>query len=373
MKDIYVAAENTTTALGFDTQTLIENIKNGVSGLQLIDNISLSKEVLPLALVDFESLDSKINNSYLYTRFEKLLIHSIAHALNGSDIDISSPDTLLVITTTKGNIELLHTPQKEKFGNERILLHKAAHVVADYFHTVNKPLVISNACISGILGIVYAQRLLQQGVYKNVVVSGADVISKFVISGFQSFKSLSHTPCKPFDSERVGLSLGEGAGTMVLSTNKTSERNIRVVRGASANDANHISGPSRTAEGLFLAISRVLGNESVDYISAHGTATPYNDDMESVAINRAGLAAVPVNSFKAYLGHTLGAAGIIEAIIGIESMKRNELFKSLGSENIGVVEPINVIKENKTHSIEKFLKIGSGFGGCNAAVLFQKG
>jgi len=211
--------------------------------------------------------------------------------------------------------------------------------------------------------------------YKNVIVSGCDVLSEFIVSGFQSFYSLSKSVCKPFDIDRTGLTLGEGAGTVVLSSDPDIclDPLIEIVNGAGSNDANHISGPSRTGEGLYIAINEVLkGSTDIDYISAHGTATPYNDDMESIALSRNNLTQIPVNSFKGFIGHTLGAAGIIESIFCFESMRENKLIKTYGLENAGTVEKINIFTENKQQPVNKVLKTASGFGGSNAAILFRK-
>jgi len=191
---------------------------------------------------------------------------------------------------------------------------------------------------------------------------------------------LSATPCKPFDAKRDGLSLGEGVGTVVLSNNFSAlgvDEKITVSEGASSNDANHISGPSRTGEGLYQAISDTLHRacvlpHEIDFISAHGTATDYNDEMEAKAIERAGLMHAPVNSLKGFFGHTLGAAGIIESIISLESMRRNLLIKTQGLNVHGDSNPIRVMKNNEPKQISKTLKIASGFGGCNAAVIFEK-
>ncbi len=152
------------------------------------------------------------------------------------------------------------------------------------------------------------------------------------------------------------------------------EIKITVGEGFSTNDANHISGPSRTGEGLYLAISRVLkrSQAAIDFISAHGTATPYNDEMESMAITRTGLQNVPVNSFKGYWGHTLGAAGVIESIMGIYSLRNGILFSTKGFSEPGVSNPLNIISKSESREINNCLKIASGFGGCNAAILFQK-
>ena len=178
--------------------------------------------------------------------------------------------------------------------------------------------------------------------------------------------------CRPFDTDRKGLSLGEGAGTMLV-TNKPDNDSIAIVHGASANDANHISGPSRTGEGLYLAgKNTLLGETNIDFISAHGTATLYNDDMESHAINRLGLSEMPVNSFKGYFGHTLGAAGIIETILTKHSMLNNRIYATMGLEKRGTVNPINAIRKSYTTPLNKCLKLASGFGGCNAALLLEK-
>jgi 3-oxoacyl-[acyl-carrier-protein] synthase-1 len=151
------------------------------------------------------------------------------------------------------------------------------------------------------------------------------------------------------------------------------------IAGASVtNDANHISGPSRTGEELALAISRALAEATlppagIDYINAHGTATPFNDEMESKAFALAGLSGIPVNSLKGYWGHTLGAAGIIESVITARSMIDNILVRSAGFESLGVPEPLNIITATERKEVNTALKTASGFGGCNAAVVFQKG
>ena len=146
---------------------------------------------------------------------------------------------------------------------------------------------------------------------------------------------------------------------------------------ATSNDANHISGPSRTGEELSFAIKNALVEAGltpadIGYISAHGTATPYNDEMEARAISLSGLSQVPVNSFKGYWGHTLGAAGIIESVAAVQSLRHNLLISSAGFADCGVSVPINIIKRNEALPLNACLKTASGFGGCNAAALYQK-
>ena len=375
MKNSYIAGENIITSLGFSSAENFQNLIEGNTGIKVGNYNHLYPEEFPASLVNKDTLEAKaaeLNILDDYTAFEQLLIISISESLKETLIDIKSPNTLIIISTTKGNIDLLKKNPKG-FNAGRVHLWKSAQVIGDYFNSVNTPLVISNACISGVLALNIADRLIKQGKYDNIVVAGGDVLSEFIVSGFQSFLSLSKDVCKPFDKERSGLSLGEGAATVVLTSDKEKVKKpyIKIVTGSGSNDANHISGPSRTAEGLFIAVKDVLkGSKEIDFISAHGTATPYNDDMESIAFDRNGLNDIPVNSFKGYIGHTLGAAGLIESIFCFESMRKNILVKTYGFENPGTVKKINVIKETKSAQVNRVLKTASGFGGSNAAILF---
>jgi 3-oxoacyl-[acyl-carrier-protein] synthase-1 len=249
--------------------------------------------------------------------------------------------------------------------------------VAEHFGFTNKPVVVSNACISGLLAILTGMRLIRSGQYENAVVAGADVISKFVLSGFQSFQAISATLCKPFDAARDGINLGEGAGTVILTSNKEHSSGIKVKGGSVSNDANHISGPSRTGEELYLAVARAmedanLSAKEINFISAHGTATIYNDEMEAKAITLAGMQSAPLNSLKGYYGHTLGAAGIIESIISMQSLKEDVIIPTMGFKNMGVTQPVNVCASLYRSTLQHCLKTASGFGGCNAAMIFSK-
>jgi 3-oxoacyl-[acyl-carrier-protein] synthase-1 len=296
-------------------------------------------------------------------------------------IDITSKKTLIILSTTKGNIDLLAAAGADKSDKRRLYLWEAAQIIANHFKNPNKPVVISNACISGVLALITAKRLLGDNEYETIIVTGADILTPFVVSGFQSFKAISSQVAKPYDIDRDGISLGEASGTIILTNNKDllygDKQVIAVMGGASSNDANHISGPSRTGNGLLLAIQKTLHEsgilaEDVDFISGHGTATQFNDEMESLAITDAHLQHVPVNSLKSYFGHTLGAAGIIEAVVGLQSMRENTLIATFNFTNPGVSKPINVIKQTTTAVIGNCLKTAVGFGGGNAAIFFQK-
>jgi 3-oxoacyl-[acyl-carrier-protein] synthase I len=380
VRDVFIAADNIITSLGFTTDENAVNMLEGETGIRMTEDNHIAPSPFYASLVNSSELHkrfSKFEDPDKYTRFEQLAICSIKDALSGIERDLTDSGTLFILSTTKGNIDLLENENKPKYEEERIYLWNTAQLIQRYFKFRSEPVVVSNACISGVQAIITGSQLIRAGLFENVVINGTDILSEFVLSGFNSFKSLSTGPCRPFDRTRDGLSLGEGSGTIILtgtpSLSKSTEQVI-VGHGFSSNDANHISGPSRTGEGLFIAINRLLKKipVAIDYISAHGTATPFNDEMESIAIHRAGLESVPVNSLKGYWGHTLGAAGIIESIMCSYSIKNNILFKTLGYRESGVTNPVLIIDRLMRKEIRNCLKIASGFGGCNAAILFHK-
>lgn len=374
MTKVFINGYNLSTSLGLTTAENIQNLKKGISGIKCWENKSISQTP-----VFCSRITTEIPCFGLFTRLENLLIHSVSEALKVSEIDISCSGTVLIFSTTKGNIDLLDPGNILDFDKSRLYLWKMAEIIAGYFKNPNRPVVVSNACISGLLSIMIGARLIESGIYDHAVITGGDLVTEFVISGFQSFKALGSTPCKPFDVNRDGLSLGEGAGTLILSRNKNKNGRVQVIfsGGASSNDANHISGPSRTGDELFYSIRNTLDEaglrvNDVSFVNAHGTATPYNDEMESKAFITAGLSSTPLNSLKGYFGHTLGAAGIIETITGIESLKGNFLIKTAGYEVPDISYPVTIIDNYEEKKLDSFLKTASGFGGCNAAAIFRK-
>lgn len=371
--DVYIVADNIYSPLGKTTGENFTQLKNGVSSVKLHNEEKLSPTPICASLFD-ENQQFTLPG---YTKFEQLLIASVSDAIHNAGIDIKNKNTVLIISSTKGNISLLETESNSPELHKRVAMSTSARLVADYFGFQNQPVVISNACISGVMAIITGARLLQAGQYENAVVCGTDEISRFIVSGFQSFQALSPSVCRPFDAARDGLNLGEGAATVVLSTNKKFDGHLTVKGGAVSNDANHISGPSRTGEELAYAIKKAMQEanltpEDIGFISAHGTATPYNDEMEANAIRLAGLTAAPLNSLKGYYGHTLGAAGLIETIVSMKSLKEGSMIPTPGFEDLGVSSEVNVCAELTPVSANNFLKTASGFGGCNGAVVIGK-
>lgn len=365
---VYAIASNIISPLGDSVAAHWQAVQEGRIGIQQHDGTYYGSKLTQEQLTDIQPwFDSKED----ITPFEQLCITSARKALaDVAEFDLKS--ALLVLSTTKGNIEGLDVA-----SDERLSLHRSAEVVAGALGIEGKPMVVSHACISGSVALMYAQRLLDNDRYKHAVVIGCDRFTDFVLKGFQSFQAIADGPCKPFDAKRTGINLGEAAATIILTTEKPERYSGVLLGGATSNDANHISGPSRTGDELADAISRAMQQANVHagdigMVSAHGTATAYNDEMEAKALNTSGLAGVPVHSFKGYTGHTLGAAGVLESAMLLEAMKQQQLIPSPGYSEHGVPVPLNVTKEMRPATINYVLKTASGFGGCNAAIVWGR-
>ena len=308
---IYCIGHSIISPLGEGSQANIEAVKAGRSGLKIYTGRFESVEPFCASLFDTPQ------------EFVPLCIRSVEMAKG--ETDLADPATIFILSTTKGDQLDLLTP---------------AQSIARHFGNPNPPIVVSNACTSGVCAQITALRLLDAGFYKRAVVVGCDIQTKFIISGFQAFKALSPEPCLPFSPDRKGLNLGEAAATIIYTSE--AHEGWRLEAGSIHNDANHISAPSRTGEGAYRCLTDVaegIEPAEIALLGVHGTATLYNDDMEKTAIERAGMQNVPMSVLKPFFGHTMGAAGVVETIIGMELVQR------------GI-----------------FIKMLSGFGGVNAAV-----
>jgi len=368
-------ADNIFSPLGPTTAANYAAVVAGKSRLQRYEGAMGLPEPFVASLFDW----SQVPQMEGYTRFERIAIQSARQALGQTTIDCSSATVQFIISTTKGNVELLdhhHYPGAEHSDESHVYLGEAASRIAAYFGNRNQPIVVSSACISGLSAQVTAMRLIESGACETAVVVGADVLSRFIVSGFQSLKALAAQECRPFDLERIGLNLGEAAATIVYGhTKQPHDGEWTAIRGAVRNDAYHISGPSPKGEGSYLAIRATMGDttaEELAFVNVHGTSTLYNDEMESAALERAALSSVPANSLKGYYGHTMGAAGVLETIVSMQAVDHGTVLATRGFEDLGVSHPICVAANNATTSKRLFLKLLSGFGGCNAAMLFRK-
>lgn len=376
---IVSVSNNIISPLGMSTAENYAAVKAGQSALKHYAGLWGLPEPFVASLVDRDKVEQAfavLADNAKYTFFEKMTILSASRAIQEAGIDTASHRVLFILSTTKGNVFLLDK-RETGFPEERVLLGVAARQLTDFFHNPNPPIVVSNACISGVCAQIEAMRSLESGCFDHVVVVGCDVQSAFIVSGFQSFKALSSDCCKPFDTHRCGLNLGDAAATVVFTRKDTVGPDEWVAcRGAIRNDANHISGPSRTGEGCYRALKVALGDvqpDQIAFINAHGTATLYNDEMESVAIERAGLSHVPVNGLKGYYGHTMGAAGVLETLLSMQAIDDHIILGTKGYETLGVTHPLLLSNKNEMTEKKMFIKLLSGFGGCNAALLFAKG
>lgn len=368
---IGVLADNIYSPLGRTSEQNYRAAKSGATGLRACCPFGLGQTItaslFPDGQVDADF--AAISDTQGMTKFEKMLVISITDALGRCQVDAASPRTLIVISSTKGNVDMIDSPGFDAS------LAASAQKVASHFGNPNVPIVVSNACISGVNAQIAAMRLLHAGRYDHAIVAGADAQSRFIVSGFLSFKALSPDECQPFDSGRIGLNLGEAAATIIYSAQPSAE-GWNLAAGAVRNDANHISGPSRTGEGCcraLQAITQGVDPEEIALVNAHGTATPYNDEMESIALDRAGLSSRPTNALKGYFGHTMGAAGILETIMSMHSLSDHTILGTRGFGELGTTRAVNVDSANRPASGRAFIKMLSGFGGCNAAILMRHG
>jgi 3-oxoacyl-[acyl-carrier-protein] synthase-1 len=319
--------------------------------------------------------------------YEMLVLSSILRCLDGCTL---TGRVVLVLSSTKGQT---FGPDAHPFGESA---RRIERLILPFLPKVESltSLTVSNACVSGLSALIVACRLLEMDAYDYAIVAGCDVQSRFIVAGFQSFMAMSPEPCRPFDEDRCGLNLGEAAATIIFkrcSDDEDVSGQWVALPGYMRNDAYHISTPSRTAEGSYLALTAALGHVASPLcISAHGTATLYNDEMEATAIyrvamandtsasaiHRASMGEVPVTALKGYFGHTMGAAGILESILTMHALQEGWIPATLGFNALGTSRPIHVINRHQPLSPQQkqhpsFIKMMSGFGGCNTAMGFE--
>ena len=365
---VYRITDNITSPLGMTSAQNYQAVKAGLSALTHYSNLWDIPDPFTAALFSISQ------NQAMYqagtTRFEALVIHSITQALESTNLDITSSRVLLILSTTKANVELLEYPDTPL---EMLHPGECAQRIAKFLGMTTEPIVVCNACVSGLSALILAERLLSQKIYDYAIVCGADVLSRFVISGFQSFKSMDSQPCRPYDIERLGMNLGEAAATLILASEEAEhQEGWKILQGAIRNDAHHISTPSNKGEGACRALTPLLqqvNKEELALVNAHGTATMFMDQMEAIALHRTALEDIPVNSYKGYFGHTLGAAGVLETVLTIHALDDHTILGTRGFQELGVSVPIQVSAESRTTDKQTFIKLISGFGGSNAALL----
>lgn len=367
-----VVSTNIVSPLGMSSQENWRAVMQGRSALRRLENY----KGIPLPFVASVFTPEQVEKLAVegFTRFESLAIRSITEALTHTDLDVHGERTIFILSTTKADVEELGFAAERDGDYHRPAL--SAQRIAEHVGIGGGAIVCCNACISGVSAQILADRLISCGHYDNAVVCGADLVSSFTASGFLSFKSLSNEACRPFDADRQGLNLGEAAATIVFTrADSLREGDWLFERGEMDNDAFHLSTPAPSGEGARKVLEAVMkGRDASElaFVSAHGTATMFNDQMESVAIEKAGLSSVPLTALKGWFGHTLGASGVLEVILGMMAVSESVVLPLRGFREIGVSGKVNLSPELRATDKNSFLKMISGFGGCNAAALYRR-
>ena len=394
MTKVFITGIGVISSIGKDVKKNLESLRNGNSGINepkyfqskyassfYFGEVNISTKILKeqLGLSEEKGL----------TRTDLFAFKAFDEAINDAKLsreEISSYDTALISASTVGGMCL--TDQLYEDAN---LKSESSEFLASYgcsAHTLRLIKrynikgftdTINTACSSSANAIMFGSRLIKSGRVKRVIVGGTDSLAKYTVNGFNALKILSESPCKPFDEHRCGLTLGEGAAYLVLESEEVvSNKNIyaRVSGYGNANDAFHTSTISDNAVGVISAISQALKSakidpDKIDYINGHGTGTQNNDFVELSGFSKIFNKIPPYNSTKSYTGHTLGAAGAIEAIFSILSITNNELYPSLNINTPISQFILPPIKKYETGvDINYVLSNSFGFGGnCTSLIL----
>ncbi|MEN8134601.1 MAG: beta-ketoacyl synthase N-terminal-like domain-containing protein [Thermodesulfobacteriota bacterium] len=364
MKEVVVTAAVVTTALG-DLEEAWQGLENGRS--------AIFPEVLagPLAkwpVGAVAGLNAPLGSA---TRLAELIDMIV------SRLPEIPSDAGLLVSTTKGAPDELLGDESGPWPGQPWDLGRLIGAKAGLSGPVS---TVSAACASGTLAVIDAAQRLRCGTEaRSYLVLGIDLLSTFVVSGFARLHALAKERCRPFDSSRDGLALGEGAGALLLTTSEEArQRNwpvLAVVKGwGVSGDAGHITAPCREASGLLRALDCCTagGSQPVGGINAHGTGTRFNDAMEIKAFRQRFASNVPIHSIKGAIGHCLGAAGVIEAAVAIKSLGVGQIPPTVGLEEPDK-ELGNLAGGTRFDLVHpSIISCNSGFGGINAAVMLTK-
>lgn len=326
-----------------------------------------------------------------YTRTGLLGLFAAKAALQNAHIlDCSTSRTGFISSTTVGGMDMTEKHIKQFTTNpatqKYIETHHAGHStqkIADALEINGMVTTISTACSSAANAIILGARLIKAGKLDRVLVGGTDSLSKFTINGFKTLMIQSDTLCAPFDAHRKGLNLGEAAAYLVLESDVVVEKNKKEVLAylsgyGNANDAYHQTASSENGEGAFLAMQKALNmaelnSNQIDYINAHGTATPNNDLSESIALQRIFGKNIPdFSSTKSFTGHTLAAAGAVEAVFSILALQEQYIFPNLNFETQMPETGLKPITSGFKKEIDHVLSNSFGFGGNCSTLIFSK-
>lgn len=374
---VTLASFGAVTAAGPDVSSLLDALRANASGLRANDRFNSPR--FQSSIVGSALKSSEDNPAC------ELANTALAEArMNLGAIAIAPERTGLVLSTTKANIETLERLMDGRACSEPARRHLQPELLADDLasaHGARGPRqTVSTACTSGTVALQQGAKLIQRGAADAVYVVGVDHLSAFVVAGFTALKAIDPVGSRPFDRERCGLSPGEAGAAIVLVRGDLVPTGIELIGWGSSNDANHMTGPSRDGSGLALAIRGALRTANltaadIDYINVHGTGTPYNDAMEAAALRTIfGEACPPVSGQKGMLGHTLGAAGVVESIVCALALREQFLPGTPRLSNIADGMPASLVKELRpAERLRHVLKLSTGFGGVNCALVLALG
>ena len=395
MQKIFITGMGAISSIGSTVDEHLNALRSGKCGIQKARFFqSRYAENLVFGEVPFSDNQLKeINNltsQKEFTRTTVLAVNAFKEAIHNAGIStelLKSDRTAFISSSTVGG--MCYTDELYSDANLKAVPSNYVRSYEGSDHTLRITKMfeiggiidtINTACSSSANAIYLGARLIQTGRADRVIVGGADSIAKYTVNGFNSLMILSDEACKPFDENRTGLSLGEGAAYLVLESEVSACNKTKIAEltgFGNSNDAHHPSTTSEDAIGPILSMERALEMtgikpDLIDYINAHGTGTENNDITETVALNTVFQKVPPYNSTKSYTGHTLAAAGSLEAILSLLSLKNNELYPSLRCE-----EPIKThlskpISEFEKKELKNVMSNSFGFGGNCTSLIFSK-
>lgn len=311
---------------------------------------------------------------------EKSFVMQMLEPLLDDNLSIIPDDAKLLLATTTGEIDYLEKGVLNKTdGVDESNINNLLIKLEQRLKLSQSGMIISAACASANTAIANGASLIANGQQESALIVSCDCVSEFVYSGFSSLHAMDDKPSKPFDQNRNGLSIGEGAGVMILMSESRAKKENRPILGyisgwGMSNDANHMTGPSRDGSGLASAITKALSKSGlkpseIDSISAHGTGTQYNDSMEMKAFKSVFETPVPTYSIKGGTGHTMGVSGMIEAAIALKSLESSIIPPSTSLET-PAEDAQNWVTKHKIEAKQtNILSVNAGFGGINVAIL----
>ena len=340
------------------------------------------KKLRRFSVKSFQSANAACVDGLAYLKDKSLAFQMLEKVFAKNNLGIPQ-DSFLILATTIGEIEILEKCVLSRKGSARGSILANLLKKVERLAKIKVPgMIVSCACASSSAAIAQGANLIRSGKKDCVLIVAADSVNEFVFSGFSSLMALDKERAKPFDKERSGLSLGEAAGFILLMSEERARREGRKIEsevlgwGLSC-DANHMTGPMRDGSGLSGAILKALNLAKVSpsdigCISAHGTGTLYNDSMEIKAFRKVYKRPLPVYSLKGAIGHTLGAAGLVEAIAALMVLQEKVIPATVGLENIDREAKGWVSLSPRKLKKNAVILNNCGFGGINAALILKK-